>query len=133
MTTHAALVAGYMRKAERALDEARLLLRDKKTEGACSRAYYAMHDAAHAALLATGFETPDAIIKTHHSLIAEFGKRLVLGGQIDAAHGRAFNKAQEIRLLADYSAEPPSLDDAQRVVGQAVSFVAAVRARLANV
>jgi uncharacterized protein (UPF0332 family) len=133
MTTHAALVAGYMRKAERALDEARLLLRDKKTEGACSRAYYAMHDAAHAALLATGFETPDAIIKTHHSLIAEFGKRLVLGGQIDAAHGRAFNKAQEIRLLADYSAEPPSLDDAQRVVGQAESFVAAVRARLANV
>ena len=122
-----------MRKAERALDEARLLLRDEKTEGACSRAYYAMHDAAHAALLATGFETPDAIIKTHHSLIAEFGKRLVLGGQIDAAHGRAFNKAQEIRLLADYSAEPPSLDDAQRVVGQAESFVAAVRARLANV
>ena len=133
MTTHAALVAGYMRKAERALDEARLLLRDKKTEGACSRAYYAVTDAAHAALLATGFETPDAIIKTHHSLIAEFGKRLVLGGQIDAAHGRAFNKAQEIRLLADYSAEPPSLDDAQRVVGQAESFVAAVRARLANV
>ncbi len=34
MTTHAALVAGYMRKAERAFDEARLLLRDKKTEGA---------------------------------------------------------------------------------------------------
>ena len=31
-------VAAYMRKAERALDEARLLLRDKNTEGACSRA-----------------------------------------------------------------------------------------------
>ncbi len=29
-----------------------------------------MHDAAHAALLATSFESPEAIIKTHHSLIA---------------------------------------------------------------
>ena len=84
MTAPPAIVAGYMRKAERALDEARLLLLVEKTEGACSRAYYAMHDAAHAALLATGFESPDAIIKTHHSLIAEFGKKLVLGGQIDA-------------------------------------------------
>ena len=127
MTTHAAAVAGYMRKAERALDEARLLLRESKTEGACSRAYYAMHDAAHAALLATGFENPDAIIKTHHTLIAEFGKRLVLGGQIDPSHGRAFNKAQEVRQLADYSAEPPPLDDAEGAVEKAEAFVAAVR------
>ena len=132
MTTHAALVAGYMGKAERALDEARLLLRDKKTEGACSRAYYAMHDAAHAALLATGFETPDAIIKTHHSLIAEFGKRLVLGGQIDAAHGRAFNKVQEIRLVSDYSAEPPPFDDAQGAVEKAEAFVASIRGLVAR-
>ena len=132
MTTHAALVADYMRKAERTLDEARLLLRDKKTEGACSRAYYAMHDAAHAALLATGFETPDAIIKTHHSLIAEFGKRLVLGGQIDAAHGRAFNKVQEIRLVSDYSAEPPPFDDAQGAVEKAEAFVASIRGLVAR-
>ena len=86
-----------------------------------------MHDAAHAVLLATGFETPDAIIKTHHTLIAEFGKRLVLGGQIDAPHGGAFNKAQEMRLLADYSAEPPSPDEAQGAVEKAEAFVAAVR------
>jgi len=125
MTTHAA--AGYMRKAERALGEAVLLLQVAKTEGACSRAYYAMHDAAHAALFATGFETPEAIIKTHNNLIAEFGKRLVLGGRIDAAHGRAFNKVQEIRLLADYSAEPPSFDDAHGAVDKAEAFVAAVR------
>jgi len=80
------------------LDEARSLLRDRKTEGACSRAYDAMHDAAHAALLATGIEASDPIIKTHHSLIAEFDKKLVLGGQIDAAHGRAFNR---VRLRDD--------------------------------
>ena len=132
MSRAALTVAGYMRKAERALDEARLLLRDKKTEGACSRAYYAMHDAAHAALLATGHETPDAIIKTHYSLIAEFGKKLVLGGQIDAGFGRAFNKVQDMRQLADYSAEPPPLDGTRSAVEQAEAFVAAIRSLIAR-
>lgn len=132
MSSAALSTAGYMRKAERALDEARLLLREKKAEGACSRAYYAMHDAAHAALLATGFESSDAVIKTHHSLIAEFGKKLVLGGLLDAGFGRAFNKVQDMRLLADYSAEPPPLDDAQSAVEQAEAFVAAVRGLIAR-
>lgn len=121
-----------MGKPGRALDEARLLLRDKMTEGACSRAFYAMHDAAHAALLATGHETPDAIIKTHQSLIAEFGKKLVLGGRIDAGFGRAFNKVQNIRQLADHSTEPPPLDDAQGAIEQAEAFVAAIRSMIAG-
>ena len=124
--------ASYMQKAERALDEARVLLREAKTEGACSRAYYAMHDAAHAALLATGHEAPDAPIKTHHSLIAEFGKKLVLGGQMDAAFGRAFNKVQDTRQLADYSTDPPPPADAQWAVEQAENFVAAVRIMIAR-
>ncbi|MGP0060453.1 MAG: HEPN domain-containing protein [Beijerinckiaceae bacterium] len=132
MSSSVVIVAGYMRKAERALDEAHLLLSRQATEGACSRAYYAMHGAAHAALLATGYETPDTIIKTHHSLIAEFGKTLVLGGQIDATHGRAFNKVQDMRLLADYSAEPPSLAEAQEAVEQAEAFVVAVRSLIAR-
>jgi len=46
--TNPAAVARYMQKAQRALDEARLLLGAQKAEGACNRAYYAMHDAAHA-------------------------------------------------------------------------------------
>jgi uncharacterized protein (UPF0332 family) len=130
MSSAAVTVAGYMRKAERALDEARLLLRERKTEGACSRAYYAMHDAAHAALFATGHEASAAPIKTHHGLIAAFGKELVLGGRIDAAVGRAFNKVQDMRQLADYSAEPPALDDAQSAIEQAEAFVAAIRSMI---
>ena len=118
-----------MRKAERALDEARLLLREQAAEGACSRAYYAMHDAAHAALIAAGFETPEAPIKTHHALVAALGKNLVRGGQLDAALGRAFSKVRDTRQLADYSAEPPSLADAAWAVEQAETFVAAIRAR----
>ena len=121
----------YLQKAERALDEARVLLREAKTEGACSRAY-AMHDAAHAALLATGHESPAALIKTHHSLVAAFGKELVLSGRMDAAFGRAFNKVQDTRQLADYSADPPPPADAQWAVEQAENFVAAVHAMIAS-
>jgi uncharacterized protein (UPF0332 family) len=83
-------------------------------------------------LIATGFEVPDAIIKTHHSLIAEFGKKLVVGGQIDAAFGRAFNKVQDMRQLADYSAEPPPLSEAQWAVEQAENFVDAMRDLMAR-
>ena len=118
--------ARYLEKSRRSLEEARLLWRNARTEGACSRAYYAMHDAAHAALLATGHETPGAMIKTHHGLIAAFGQALVLGGRIDAELGRAFNRAQNIRLLADYAAEPPSTDVAQQSLQDAEAFVAAV-------
>jgi uncharacterized protein (UPF0332 family) len=130
MISSAPIVAGYIEKATRALEEAQLLLNGGKTEGACSRAYYAMHDAAHAALFATGFETPAAIIKTHSRLIAEFGNKIVLGGQIDANLGRAFNRVEDIRLLADYDATPPSLADAAWCVEQAEAFVAAVRSMI---
>ena len=44
--------AKYLIKAERALHAARLLNAAGEIEGACNRAYYAMYDAAHAALLA---------------------------------------------------------------------------------
>jgi uncharacterized protein (UPF0332 family) len=62
----------YLEKAERALGGAELLLQVGEIEGACNRAYYAMYDAAHAALLAVSsvdFKTT----KTHRGLIAAFG------------------------------------------------------------
>ncbi len=132
MTDPAATVANYLKKAERALDEARYLLRDKRTEGACSRAYYAMFDAAHAALFATGHETPETLVKTHQGLIAAFGKKLVLGGHVDASLGRTLNRVGDIRLLADYDAEPPGIDDATWVVEQAEAFVMALRDRFST-
>jgi uncharacterized protein (UPF0332 family) len=104
-------------------------LREAAPEGACSRAYYAMHNAAHAALIAVGYETPDAIIKTHHTLIAAFGKQLVQAGFVDAALGRGFNKVQDTRRLADYTAEPPLLEDAASCVEEAAAFVAAIKRR----
>jgi uncharacterized protein (UPF0332 family) len=46
----------YMRKAETALSSARRNLQAGDGDGACDRAYYAMFNAAHAALFALGIE-----------------------------------------------------------------------------
>lgn len=60
----------FLRKAETALGAADLLLKTGDTEGACNRAYYAMFDAARAALLVRGHRTDEASSKTHRGLIA---------------------------------------------------------------
>ena len=118
----------YIDKAERALGEAQFLLREKATEGACNRAYYAMFDAAHAALFAAGYRPAQGVFKTHQGLIAEFGLQLVQTGRINPIFGRSINRVQEIRLVADYSADPPSLEDATSAVEKAEQFVAAMKA-----
>ena len=80
----------------------------------------------HDALFASGFETPEAIIKTHHGLIADSGKKLVLGGHVDAGVARASNKVEKMRLLADYGGELAPLSHGQSAVEQGQAFVAAV-------
>ena len=120
--------ASYLRKAQRTLQTARLLLAQADAEGACNRAYYAMFDAAHAALWAVGAQEPGAVVKTHSGLIALFGHELVKAGRIDAVHGRALGQVQKVRLIADYTADPPPSGDAQDAVAQAEAFVAAIEA-----
>lgn len=63
---NALIPASYMRKARAALTGARLLLQAGDTDGAYSRAYYAMFDAAPAALFALGVEEASTPIKTHN-------------------------------------------------------------------
>ena len=122
-------IAGYFQKAERALSGARLLLAANDAEGACNRAYFAMFDAAHAALLAANVDVPEASTKTHHGLIAAFGRYLVLGKHVESSFGGALNKVQRLRQLADYTGDPVSLEDATWAVEQAEAFVAAMRSK----
>jgi uncharacterized protein (UPF0332 family) len=60
--------ASLMAKAERACASARLLYEAGDAEGACNRAYYAMFDAARAALLTSGAPVRADIGKTHGGL-----------------------------------------------------------------
>ena len=118
----------YMGKSTRALAAARLLLAEGDVEGACNRAYYAMFDAAHAALIAAGAASAeDAAAKTHRGLIGAFGLHLVKPGHIAAGFGSALNKVERLRRLADYMGEPISMVDAVWAVDQAGAFVDAMR------
>lgn len=114
-----------MRRAERAVTSARLLLDAGDIDGACNRAYYAMFDAARAALIVSGVPS-DQASRTHSGLIAAFGLHLVKAGRLATDLGRALNRAAEVRLVADYTGEEIPADQARLLVGQAAHFVETV-------
>jgi uncharacterized protein (UPF0332 family) len=117
----------YLAKAERALTSARLLLRNGDVDGACNRAYYAMFDAAQAALLRHRAGLNPAETRTHSGLITAFGQHLIKTGIIAPELGRALNQVERIRRLADYIGEEIQPDRAAWVVEQAASFVDAIQ------
>jgi uncharacterized protein (UPF0332 family) len=123
--------AEYMGKARRAITSAKLLLADGDGEGACNRAYYAMYDAAHAALLDADPSLNPASTKTHRGLIAAFGEQLVKTGRLTAEIGRSLNQVERVRLLADYTGEQVDAEKAQWAVDQAEAFIAAIEAVIA--
>ena len=118
-----------LHKANTALSSAKLLLESGDADGACNRAYYTMFDAARAALMA--FQKSDEVltIKTHSGLISSFSLQLVKPGLIDIELGKALNKVEDLRLIADYKGDAITLDDAKWAVEQAQIFLVAVRSR----
>ncbi|MBN2885553.1 MAG: HEPN domain-containing protein [Chromatiaceae bacterium] len=119
--------ADLMAKATRAVDSSRLLLENGDLDGACNRADYAMFDAARAALLAAAIPSASDIPRSHSGLISAFSLHLVKPGRIPIALGRALNRAEEIRLIADYKGESVDHEHAAWAVTQADEFVAAMR------
>ena len=83
-------------------------------DGACNRAYYAMFDAARAALLAAGAPVQPDLGKTHAGLIAAFGLQLVKNGPITIELGRLLKRAEEIRLVADYKGDSVELEEPEK-------------------
>lgn len=117
-----------MAKADTACSSARALLDLGDVDGAANRAYYAMFDAARAALLASGAPIAPDIGRTHSGLIGAFGNFLVKNGPVSKEVGRLLNRAHEIRLVADYTGGSVELTDVKEIVEQAETFVAAMRA-----
>ena len=117
-----------MTKADTACSSARVLLDLGDVDGAANRAYYGMFDAARAALLASGAPVESDIGRTHTGLIGAFGNFLVKNGPVSKEVGRLLNRAHEIRLVADYNGDSVEPADAQEMVEQAETFVAAMRA-----
>ena len=112
-----------MIKAAQAAESARVLLDHGDADGSCNRAYYAMFDAARAALLAAGHD----VGKTHRGVLNAFNDRLVKGGPMPKEAGRLLKHAEAFRYVADYSDNAVELTDAREMVEQAETFIAAVR------
>ena len=112
-----------MAKAVRATASAKILLDTGDVDGACDRAYYAMFNAARAALLASSAPVQADISRTHSGLIAAFSLHLVKPGQVSVDLGRALNKLEELRLIAHYKGDPIDLEQAAWAVEMSRIFV----------
>ena len=119
--------AALLANAIQAAASAKMLLDFGDTNGACNRAYYAMFDAARAALLASGAPVEPEIAKTHNGLIAVFSIQLVKTGRVPVELGKALNKVEELRLVADYKGDAVEKEDAAWAVSQAQIFVYAMQ------
>jgi uncharacterized protein (UPF0332 family) len=117
-----------MTKAVRAAESAKILLDTDDKEGACDRAYYAMFNAARAALLASVAPVEPDIARTHSGLISAFSLHLVKTGRVPVEYGRALNRVEELRLIADYRGDPIEQEQAAWAVNQAQIFVQIMQA-----
>jgi uncharacterized protein (UPF0332 family) len=115
-----------MAKAVQAAASAQVLLSTGDADGACNRAYYAMFDAARAALLATGAE----LGKTHKGVLNAFSERLVKAGPLPKEMGRLLKHAETFRYVADYEGDPIELSDAENLVAQAQTMVCVIQETL---
>lgn len=84
-----------------------------------------MLNAARAGLLSAGVPE-DKLPKTHAGLISAFGERVVKSGKVDAEFGRSMNKAEGLRLRADYTGVELDAATAEEALADAGRFVQSV-------
>ncbi len=90
-----------------------------------------MYDAAHAPLLSVK-KSEYKTTKTHSGLISAFGLHIVSANMISRELGRALNEGEQLGLLADYTGEEISREQASKAVKKAEIFVAAIRSLISS-
>jgi uncharacterized protein (UPF0332 family) len=116
-----------MLKARQATLSAQALLDLGDADGASNRAYYAMFDAAQAALLVAVQGPSDSVGKMHRGLIQAFSAHLVKDGPVSKDLGRQLKRAEEVRLMADYNGESVDMATAVDLVARSRAFVKAMQ------
>jgi uncharacterized protein (UPF0332 family) len=114
-------VSVLWKKALGAARAARRLNRDGSYDDACSRAYYALFNAARTLLILRGHPSSEA--KTHATALRLFSQEFVLTGLFDAEDGRALREAAETRKLADYSDSLVAEQEAAAVIASMDKFI----------
>jgi len=90
-----------------------------------------MFDAAKAVLVVSEAPVQAEEIRTHSGMISAFSLHLVKTGHIPVELGRALNKVEELRLIADYRGDSVDYEKAAWAVGQAKTFVDFMRTVIA--
>jgi uncharacterized protein (UPF0332 family) len=103
---------------------ARNLLQLGDRRGAISRGYYAIYNAARAALNAREAGLGNA--KSHKTIISRFSLHLVKTGAVDARLARSFTRSFDTRITAEYNNDDIDIEAAEAVVAMAEEFVASV-------
>lgn len=116
-------------KALRLLDDAALLLREKRWESSVNRSYYAALNAAKAALILYGIDP-----KTHEGVKTMISKEFVLKGLLPKEHGKWFRELLSEREDVDYAdyvvIDAADASDAHANAGKFVSKIREVAAAL---
>jgi uncharacterized protein (UPF0332 family) len=110
-------------KAERLLEDARLLLKEKRWESSINRSYYAALSAAKAALILFGIDP-----KTHEGVKTMVNKKLVLDGLMPKDYGKWFRGLMLEREDVDY-ADYITIDstDAEEAFKSASNFIEKIK------
>jgi uncharacterized protein (UPF0332 family) len=119
-------------KADRALVSADTLLRQGDTEGACNRSYYAMFNAARAALILVGAPAEVTEGKSHNGLHSAFNQYLVKPGHIGQGLGAEFRRAERLRQISDYLGDQIDPKKASETLNHACEFVQKIKTGLLN-
>jgi uncharacterized protein (UPF0332 family) len=118
-------------KAQTSLVAARLLLKEGLESDACSRAYYAMFDAARAALAASDAPVSAKKARTHSGAISAFNLYLIKTEILPAVHGPRLSQAHQARLMADYQGDSVAAEEASAIVGWASELIDSVKTAFA--
>ena len=110
--------------AAEAVRSARVLLELGDHRGAINRGYYAIFNAARAALNAIQPGLGDA--KKHKTIISRFSQHLVQTSAVDARLGRILTKTFDARIAADYEHAPIEREGAATIVASAEDFVSEI-------
>lgn len=116
-----------LEKADRALASADILLRDGDAEGACNRAYYAMFNAARAALMLVAAPPEVTEGKSHSGLHSAFNQYLVKTSRIPQTLGAEFRRAERLRQISDYLGDPIDPEKATLTLNHAHELVQKIK------
>ncbi|HEY7949554.1 MAG TPA: HEPN domain-containing protein [Solirubrobacterales bacterium] len=117
----------FMEQARERLADARKILGLVHPAVTLNTAYYAMLNAARAALSERGKHA-----KTHSGTWTLFSETFVASGEFDQSLSTLARRAKEAREKGDYEATPPSAEEAAEFVEAAGEFIAAIEKLLAS-